>query len=140
MLIVGDGPARRELEQRARRADLRGRVRFRPFISDRAELARTYREAACLIDPAPHETFGLVVLEAAASGARVVACSTTPSAAVAAGLVETYEPQNVADLARTIRRALVADRDAAAAGRLARSLSWDRILAAELEHFEALLG
>jgi alpha-1,6-mannosyltransferase len=140
LVIVGDGPARRELELRARRSDLRGRVSFRPFIRDRAELARTYREAACVVDPGPHETFGLVVLEAAACGAGVVACSLTPSATVAGDLVETFEAQDVDDLVRAIRRTLASKRDPAAAARLARSLTWERVLTAELEAFEALIG
>jgi alpha-1,6-mannosyltransferase len=139
LVIVGDGPARRELELRARRPELRGRVEFRPFISGRQELARCYREAACVIDPGPHETFGLVVLEAAACGTRVVACSTTPSAAVAGDLVETFEAEDVADLANAVKRALASPADAEAASSLARSLSWEHVFSSELEHFERLL-
>jgi alpha-1,6-mannosyltransferase len=140
LTVVGEGPARRELEYRAWRAGLRGRVRFAPFISDRAELARTYRQAACVVDPGPHETFGLVVLEAAACGAPVVACSSTPSAQVAQGLVETFEAEDGEDLAGAIRRALASRRDAARAAALAESLTWERVLSAELEHFERLVG
>ena len=65
---------------------------LRPFVADRRVLARMYREAACVVAPGPHETFGLAVLEAAASGARVVACASTPAAAVAGSLVRTYRP------------------------------------------------
>jgi alpha-1,6-mannosyltransferase len=140
LVIVGEGPARRELEFRARRTGLRGRVRFHPFITDRAELARTYREAACVIDPGPHETFGLVVLEAAACGTPVVACSSTPSVQVARGLVETFRAEDSADLAAAIRRAIGSKRDASVAAGLAESLTWERVLTAELEHFEMLLG
>lgn len=138
VVIVGDGPAKRELEMRARRAELRGRVTFRPFIADRAELARTYRAAACVVDPGPHETFGLVVLEAAACGARVVACSSTPSAAVAGSLVRTFVPANVGDLRRVIREALDSERDVRAASELAGALRWERVLTEELEHLERL--
>jgi alpha-1,6-mannosyltransferase len=139
VVIVGDGPARRELEQRAHKVGLGGRLSFRPFIADRYELARVYRGAACVIDPGPHETFGLVVLEAAASGARVVACSSTPSASVAAGLVETFEPKDVHDLGRAIEAALSREPNAAAAGELGRSLTWERVLTDELERFERLV-
>ena len=140
LVIVGEGPARRELELRARRAELRGRVSFRPFISDRAELARTYRAAACVVDPGPHETFGLVVLEAAACGVPVVACTSTPSAAVAGELVDTFQAEDVPDLVAAIERALASDRDAVAAHDLAESLTWERVLADELEHFGRLVG
>jgi alpha-1,6-mannosyltransferase len=140
IVIVGDGPARRELELRAKRSELRGRVSFRPYISDRPELARTYRTAACVVDPGPHETFGLVVLEAAACGTRVVACSSTPSAAVAGSLVRTFEPGDVVDLRRALRASLEAERDVRAARRLADSLRWERVLSAELQHLERLAG
>lgn len=140
LVVVGEGPARRELELRARQRDLRGRVSFRPFIGDRHELARTYRGAACVVDPGPHETFGLVVLEAAACGVPVVACSTTPSASVAGRLVETFEAKDVADMRRAIARALASGSDAAAAGALAAALTWERVLRNELEHFERIMG
>ena len=140
LVVVGDGPAKRELEARARRAELRGRVSFRPFISDRAELARTYRSAACVVDPGPHETFGLVVLEAAACGTRVVACSSTPSAAVAGKLARTFRAENVGDLRRVIVEALDEERDVRAASELAAALRWERVLGEELEHLELLAG
>jgi alpha-1,6-mannosyltransferase len=140
IVIVGDGPAKRELEVRAKRSELRGRVTFRPFITDRAELARTYRAAACVVDPGPHETFGLVVLEAAACGARVVACSSTPSAVVAGGLVRTFRAEDVRDLRRVIGEALDAERDVPAASELAMALRWEQVLADELEHLERLAG
>ena len=84
------------LEARARRLGLTGLVEFRPFVADRRALARLYREAACVVAPGPHETFGLAVLEAAASGARVVACSCTPAAALAGPLVHTFSAEGPA--------------------------------------------
>ncbi len=48
------------------------RVRFEPYVTDRAKLARAYAGAACVVLPGAHETFGLVALEAAACGASVV--------------------------------------------------------------------
>ena len=88
VVLVGDGPARRSLAARAERA--RSAVSFRGFVRGREQLAELYREAACVVDPGPHETFGLVVFEAAASGARVVACDSTPAAAVSDGLIDTF--------------------------------------------------
>lgn len=55
VLVVGDGPAHRALMSSAERLGLDGRVRFRPFVADRRELARLYREAGCVVDPGPHE-------------------------------------------------------------------------------------
>ena len=136
VVIVGDGPARRALAAHAGRA--RVPVSFRAFVSGREDLARAYREAACVVDPGPHETFGLVVFEAAASGARVVACDSTPSAAVADGLIETFAAADTRDLARAISRALARPGDPATALALAERSSWDRVFEAELESLERL--
>jgi alpha-1,6-mannosyltransferase len=138
LLLVGDGPERRALAQRAARMGLAGRVRFRPFVGDRDELARLYREAACVVDPGPHETFGLVVFEAAASGARVVACDSTPAAAVADGLIETFAAADVGDLCRTIDRALARRDDASVAAALAERSTWGRVFDAEMGALERL--
>lgn len=136
--IVGDGPARPLVEARARRLGLAGLVELRPFVSDRRALARLYREAACVVAPGPHETFGLAVLEAAASGARVVACSSTPAATLAGGLVKTFTPKDPADLAGTIERALSAPLNPAAAAELGASMHWDRVFEAELRDLKRL--
>ncbi|HTU85793.1 MAG TPA: glycosyltransferase [Solirubrobacteraceae bacterium] len=136
--IVGDGPAKPLVEARARRLGLNQLIEFRPFVSDRRALARLYREAACVIAPGPHETFGLAVLEAAASGARVVACSSTPAAAQAAPLVHTFRPKDPVDLARAVNLALATAPDPAAASALATSARWERVFEAELRELKRL--
>ena len=132
--IVGNGPARPVLEARARRLGLSGMVEMRPFVADRRALARLYREAACVVAPGPHETFGLAVLEAAASGARVVACSSTPAAA----LVGTFTPKDPVDLARAVERALATPVDPVAAAALGTSMTWERVFEAELVDLQRL--
>jgi alpha-1,6-mannosyltransferase len=136
--LVGDGPARGAVEHRAARLGIADRVRFLPFEADRRRLAQLYRGAACVVAPGPHETFGLTVLEAAASGARVVACSSTPAAALAGPLVETYEPKDPRDLLRAIEASLASERDAAAAAELSRRLTWRRAFEDELAGMLAL--
>lgn len=138
VVVVGDGPERRALAQRIARMGLERPVRFRPFVSDRDELARMYREAACVVDPGPHETFGLVVFEAAASGARVVACNSTPAATVSDGLIETFAGADVGDLVRAIDRALARRDDPAVAGALAARSTWERVFEVELAALERL--
>lgn len=75
LLVVGDGPERADLEQRA--AGLP--VRFAGHVGDRAMVASILRRADAAIVPSPRETFGLAALEAMASG--------TPVATVARGAV-----------------------------------------------------
>jgi alpha-1,6-mannosyltransferase len=138
VLVVGDGPARHGLMTLAEHRELGSSVSFRPFVDDRAELARLYREAACVVDPGPHETFGLVVFEAAASGARVVASDSTPAATAASGLIETFAGGDVDDLRRAINRALARTDDLERAGELAERSTWERVFATELEALERL--
>ena len=67
LVIVGDGPLRGTLEARARGA----KVRFLGRVPDR-ELIRVVEGAALLVHPAV-EDFGIVMVEALASGRPVVA-------------------------------------------------------------------
>jgi alpha-1,6-mannosyltransferase len=136
--LVGDGPARPVVKAKAERLGIGSRVSLLSFTADRFELARLYREAACVVQPGAHETFGLVALEAAASGGRVVACSSTPSTRVAPGMIETYDAGDPGDLLDAIDRAKAREPDLGAAAALADSLSWDAVFAAELAEMERL--
>jgi len=140
LMVVGSGPAAAAVEARTRRLGLADRVAFRPHISDRDELARTYSAASCVAMPGAYETFGLVGLEAAASGARVAAASNAASAGIAAELVERFAPGDVDGLLAAIERARARPPDLAAAGRLGQRLTWARAFAAEIEDLERLAG
>lgn len=68
--IVGDGPASSQVE--ALMTPFAGRVRFLRQL-DRAELQQVYKRASLLIWPGFNEAYGMVYLEAQASGVPVVA-------------------------------------------------------------------
>ncbi|GAC1326005.1 MAG: hypothetical protein NVSMB25_25040 [Thermoleophilaceae bacterium] len=136
--IVGCGPALSAVESRARRLGLSERLRLEPFIADPARLARAYAEASCVVMPGRYETFGLVALEAAASGGRVVACDAAPSAQAASGLVETFSAGDRVSLAAAIARARRRSADARAAAALAERFTWERAFEAELADIEQL--
>jgi alpha-1,6-mannosyltransferase len=136
--IVGDGPARPLVEARARRLGLTNLVKHKAFVSERRALARLYREAACVVAPGPHETFGLVVLEAAASGARVVACSSTPAAVIAGPMATTFRAKDPLALAQAVERALMRRPDPGSAAALGESMSWNRVLEDELASLKRL--
>jgi alpha-1,6-mannosyltransferase len=140
LVFIGSGPAEDALRRRARALGLSRRVAFRPFIRERARLARAYAAARCVVMPGEHETFGLVALEAAASGARVVACDTAPSAALLGGLAHRYPAGDVGALAAAIAAARAADRDPDAAAALHWSFNWDRLFADELAHLRELVA
>ena len=88
--------------------------------------------------PGEHETFGLVALEAAASGARVVACDTAPSAALLGTLVRRYPAGDAGALAAAIAAARAARLDRASAAALCWRLRWDRLFAEELDDLREL--
>ena len=136
--LVGTGPACGLLAARAQRLGLSERVLLLPYVSSRERLAGLYAEASCVVMPGPFETFGLVALEAAASGARVVACETAPSAAVVGGLAHTFRAQDADDLLRAIEEARAAERNLMEARALSRRLTWPRAFEAELADLEAL--
>jgi alpha-1,6-mannosyltransferase len=135
--LIGSGPLAGRLARRSRSHDLAGRVRFAAYVRDPAALAREYASARCVVMPGPHETFGLVALEAACSGAPVVLSSTAPSAAVIGGLAETFTPGG---LLTAIERARSREADRAAAAALAGRSSWEAAFGAELADLRALCG
>lgn len=69
LVVAGEGPMRERL---AARATADARVTLLPFIQDRAELATLLASADVYVSAMPHETFGLSVAEAQASGLPVV--------------------------------------------------------------------
>jgi alpha-1,6-mannosyltransferase len=139
--MMGSGPAAGAILDLARRLGVAGRIQLRPFVRDPERLARAYGRARAVVMPGAHETFGLVALEAAASGARAVACETAPSAAVCGDLVETFRPGDADDLAAAIDRARAAPpADPARAEDLGRRCSWDQALGAELTDLRRLVA
>ena len=88
--------------------------------------------------PGEHETFGLVALEAAASGAPVVTCASAPSASLLGDLAHTFAPGDADGLAAAVAQARAAQADPGAAAALCWRLRWDRLFAAELDDLRDL--
>jgi alpha-1,6-mannosyltransferase len=139
LVLRGAGPEHAALAARARRLGLGSRIRFLPFIADRAALARAYAAASCVVLPGAHETFGLVALEAAASGARVVTADVTPAAHALGHLADTFRAGDPGSLLGAIDRARSRPADPAAAGAVGLQYEWDRVLAGELTDLGALV-
>ena len=137
--IVGAGPAAGAIAARVDALGLSERVSFHPFASDRGVLARMYAEAACVVMPGAYETFGFVTLEAAASGARVVACARAPSASLVGSLADTFAPGDRDGLLAAIERARRRAPDLAAARELAATFTWDRAISSELADLSRLV-
>jgi glycogen(starch) synthase len=75
LIVAGDGTYRSALERRATSLGLDGRVRFLGF-ADETRLRSLYRSADLAIVPSLYEPFGLVTLEAMASGTPVLVADT----------------------------------------------------------------
>jgi glycosyltransferase involved in cell wall biosynthesis len=122
-VIVGDGPARAELEA------LHPNVEWTGYRYG-AELADYYANADVFVFPSRTDTFGLVMLEAMACGTPVAAYPVTgPIDVVVDGVNGALD----ADLGRAIRRALTIDRKQCRLFALANG--WDAVarrLAAQL--------
>jgi alpha-1,6-mannosyltransferase len=140
LVLLGTGPAGDNLRERARQLGLGTRVRFAPYVKDRDELANAYAAASCVVLPGAHETFGLAALEAAACGASVVTATSTPSAALLDGFVETFRAEDAQDLLRAVERARARRPDRDAARALAARHGWDAALGAELADLKRLVG
>jgi glycosyltransferase involved in cell wall biosynthesis len=102
LVFVGDGPSRADLVARA--ADLAGQVSFAGFVQPR-ELAPYYALSEAFVFPTFSDPWGLVVNEAMACGAAVIASDV---AGCAADLVHQdngilVQPRNVALLAQAMR-------------------------------------
>jgi glycosyltransferase involved in cell wall biosynthesis len=95
LVVVGDGPERARLEQRAQANEARWPVHFTGSVSD-AMLDRLFVQANVVASASDHEAFGLTLAEALASGARVVA-SAIPAHAALARLAGTDAPVTLVD-------------------------------------------
>ena len=107
LALVGDGPARAELEAALAAHAAEGRVHFAGFLRGE-ELAEAFASADLFVMPSKTETLGFVVLEAMAAGLPVVA-------AHAGGLPDLvrpeengllYHPDRPREAAEAIRRIL----------------------------------
>ncbi len=139
LVLAGAGPARDTILARAARLGIADRVELRPYVSGRDELARLYAGARCVVMPGEHETFGLVALEAAASGARVVCCDTAPSGLACGDLAHTYPAGDAPALARAIHAARASAANLRAAQTLATRYAWPRLFEAEHESMRELV-
>ncbi|NWG74971.1 MAG: glycosyltransferase family 4 protein [Rubrivivax sp.] len=142
--VIGDGHRRPQLEQLAASLGLADRVHFRGRVGEQ-ELMRAYGEAdlfvlTASILPGSHEGFGIVYLEAAASGlpslaARQAGAAEAVEDGVSGMFVERADAQSVA---AALRRFFEGSWrfDAAACREFAARFRWPRVVDAVLPYYQ----
>ncbi|MBL6634022.1 MAG: glycosyltransferase family 4 protein [Thermoleophilia bacterium] len=130
--VIGDGPARPVYERKARSLDIWDRVEWLGLLNE--ERPRFYREADVMAAPCVLASFGVVLLEALASGTPVVAADNVGFGQVIRGDVpgRFVPPHDPAELARGIAEVLddpAAAEDISRRGRTAveREFDWPRV-------------
>jgi glycosyltransferase involved in cell wall biosynthesis len=131
--VVGDGPELPRLRELAARSGVEEAVDFLGRVEDPADLRREYRRADVFCLPSLQEGFGIVFLEAMASGLPVVAGDAAAVPEVVphgeAGLL--VAPRDEAALAAALERLLddpgLREEMGEAGRRRARDFGWDRV-------------
>ncbi len=140
LVVAGDGPARADLEERARECGVAGRTRFLGAVA-REQLPDLYASCDAFCMPSTTETQGLVLAEALAAGAAVIAADAPQNRDVlgSAGRIIAPTPRDFGNALRA-----VAATPEAAASALARTVaerfSIERQLDRMLEIYTSLLG
>jgi glycosyltransferase involved in cell wall biosynthesis len=139
LALVGDGPARAELEA----AFAGSAVTFAGTLSG-AELTAAYASADLFAFPSTTDTLGLVLLEAMASGLPVVAARSPASAELVAGAAacELFEPEDADGLVSAAERSLAApvDRLLLAAAAHESAPTWTRVTDELLREYRAAIS
>jgi 1,2-diacylglycerol 3-alpha-glucosyltransferase len=133
LAIAGDGPAREELEERARECGVLDRTCFLGIVA-REQLPDLYASADAFAMPSETETQGLVMAEALAAGARVIAADAPQNREVlgGAGIAIPATAEAFAEAFRAVPAAsdpLFAAQSRRAAGRFAIDAQIDKMLA-----------
>jgi 1,2-diacylglycerol 3-alpha-glucosyltransferase len=132
LVIAGDGPVRHELERRARDLGVAKRTHFLGAVA-RAELPHVYASADAFVMPSTTETQGLVLVEALAAGAYIIAAD-APQNRDVLGDAGCIVPATAEAFAECLQAVGTRSHDAARARRAALHFSLD----AQIERMQTL--
>jgi glycogen(starch) synthase len=146
LVIVGDGPDRKIVEQLAKQSCLSHLVEFRGRVEG-AEKYRLMADAHAVLLPSRHETFGMVAVECLAAGAPLIAFDVGPLREVVgdgtgACLVSPYDLDTFADeTVRVLENSRLREQFREAGRRWARRYDWEEIALQQEEFYlRALRG
>lgn len=139
--VVGDGPLRPDLQEKAEQLDLTGRVEFMG-LQPRSEMPEIYRSAHIFCLPSSSEGMANVVLEAIASGLPPVVTDVPGSRelvedGVSGFIVENAEPDTLADaLGRLIADEKLRRSMAKASRQRSKEFAWSKMARSYIELYE----
>lgn len=139
LVVIGDGPEHGALARQVEQLGLAGAVRLLGALPSDREVRAWYRRASIFCLPSIQEGFGIVFLEAMASGLPVVSTTATAIPEVVpdgrAGLLVPPRdpPALAAAIVRLLSDAALQERCRSFGLEQARRFSWDRVAALFLE-------
>jgi glycosyltransferase involved in cell wall biosynthesis len=128
--IVGDGPERERLEQRAAERGVSGSVRVLGLVDDQTVVYGLVKSSGCFVLPSVREGFGIAVVEAYACGVPVITTDHHDNHArllVDDGVTGWLSGTGAEQLAATIRRSLGERIDPSRVAATLHRCDWDRI-------------
>jgi glycogen(starch) synthase len=134
LLLVGDGPERRSLEEQARELGIEGRVTFAGFL-ERRRVPDALRHSDVLVLPSAYEELGSALIEGMWTGIPIVASRTggIPEVVEDGRTAILVDPGDAAGFARAINRILtdggLAERLRAGALEQAAGYDWELLAA-----------
>ncbi len=107
------------------------------------DLVRWYRGALGFVFPSLHESFGMPIIEAMASGCPVITSNTTACAEIAYDSAITVNPRSIKEITRSMEKLLIDKNTASALRRKgrnrAKAFSWEKSAHEHLSIFEKAL-
>ncbi len=139
--LLGDGPAREHLREQTLRFGVADRVEFLPQRPN-SEIPGAMAKARLFCLPSREEGFGVVLIEALASGVPVIGARTGGITDIVTsekfGLL--FEPGDAADLATKLDYALNKGWDMAAIREAGLKYSWDRVAERIVDQYNMVLN
>jgi glycosyltransferase involved in cell wall biosynthesis len=144
LLLVGDGPELEKCKRLAKELSLEGNVKFLGRINPR-DIPGLLKRCEFFVHPARKEPFGIVILEAMASGKAIVSTRVGGIPEIIKGnrVGILVEPESAEELARGIVRLVenpgLAEKFGKKGEKLAREHSWERVVDKYVEAYNSIV-
>lgn len=144
-MVFAGGPDFRNMgyyEECIKAAEGSNNIFFLGWLDGESSLLKSaYANADTVIIPSYEETFGLVVLEAGITGAKVIMSNRLPilSFPTFEGCI-TFDPNKIEDIKSAVEEAVKLNRNDELKKRIIADFSWDKIIDEHISFYEELVG